>query len=41
LHRNCLIKPVVEGKIKGRRGRRHRQLLDDQKGKEEKTRKEK
>jgi hypothetical protein len=35
LHRNCLLKQVIEGKIKGemevtrRRGRRHRKLLDD------------
>jgi hypothetical protein len=35
LHRNCLIKQVVEGKIKGqievtrRRGRRRKKLLDD------------
>jgi len=31
LHRNCLIKPVVEGKR--RRGRRFKQLLDERKGK--------
>jgi len=35
LRRNCLLKQVIEGKIKGgievtgRRGRRHRKLLDD------------
>ena len=35
LHRNCLLKQVIEGKIKGemevtrRRGRRRRKLLDD------------
>jgi hypothetical protein len=35
LHRNCLLKQVIEGKIKGEmevtriRGRRHRKLLDD------------
>jgi hypothetical protein len=35
LRRNCLIKEVIEGKIKGemevtrRRGRRRKQLLDD------------
>ena len=35
LHRNCLLKQVNEGKIKGemevtrRRGRRHKKLLDD------------
>jgi hypothetical protein len=35
LHRNCLLQQVIEGKIKGgiemrgRRGRRHRKLLDD------------
>jgi hypothetical protein len=35
LRRNCLLKEVFEGKIKGRievtrrRGRRHKQLLDD------------
>jgi hypothetical protein len=35
LHRNCLIKHVVEGKIEGkrRRGRRRKQLLDEHKGK--------
>jgi len=35
LHRNCLIKPVVEGKIEGkrRRGRRLKQLLDEHEGK--------
>jgi hypothetical protein len=38
LHRNCLLKHVIEGKIdgrmevKGRRGRRCKQLLDDLKG---------
>jgi hypothetical protein len=35
LHRNCLLQQVIEGKIKGeievtgRRGKRHRKLLDD------------
>ena len=35
LHRNCLLQPVIEGKIKGgievtaRRGRKRRKLLDD------------
>ena len=35
LRRNCLLQRVIEGKIKGgievtgRRGRRHRKLLDD------------
>jgi hypothetical protein len=35
LHRNCLLKQVIEGKIKGeievtrRRGRRRKKLLDD------------
>jgi hypothetical protein len=35
LHRNCLLKHVIEGKIEGRikmtgrQGRRHKQLLDD------------
>jgi len=35
LRRNCLLKQVIEGKIKGeievtrRQGRRHRKLLDD------------
>jgi hypothetical protein len=31
LHRNCLIKHIIEGKILGTRmrGRRHMQLLDD------------
>jgi hypothetical protein len=35
LRRNCLLKQVIEGKIKGevevtrRRGRRHRKVLDD------------
>jgi hypothetical protein len=35
LCRNCLLRQVIEGKIKGgievtgRRGRRHRKLLDD------------
>jgi hypothetical protein len=35
LRRNCLLKHVIEGKIEerievmGRRGRRHKQLLDD------------
>jgi hypothetical protein len=38
LRRNCPIRQVIEGKIKpgmeviGRRGRRHRKLLDDLKG---------
>jgi hypothetical protein len=38
LRRNCLLKQVIEGKIKGeievtrRRGRRHKKLLDDLKG---------
>jgi hypothetical protein len=37
LRRNCLLKQVIEGKIKGeievtrRRGRRHRKLLNDRK----------
>jgi len=41
LHRNCLLKHIIEGKIVGRiemtgkRGRKHRQLLDDLK--EERT----
>ena len=35
LHRNCLLQRVIEGKIQGgkevtgRRGKRHRKLLDD------------
>jgi hypothetical protein len=35
LHRNCLLRQLIEGKIKegievkGRRGKRHRKLLDD------------
>jgi hypothetical protein len=39
LHRNCFLKHVTEGKLEGRiemtgrRGRRHKQLLDDLKGK--------
>jgi len=39
LRRNCLLKQVIEGKIKGemevtrRRGRRRRKLLDDRKDK--------
>ena len=39
LHRKCLLKQVIEGKIKGetevtrRRGRRRRKLLDDLKDK--------
>jgi hypothetical protein len=39
LHRNCLLKHVVEGKLEGRvdmtgrRGRRRKQLLDDLKEK--------
>ena len=38
LRRNCLLKQVIEGKIKGemevtrRRGRRRRKLLDDRRG---------
>jgi hypothetical protein len=38
LRRNCLLKQVIEGKIKGemevtrRRGRRRKKLLDDLKG---------
>jgi hypothetical protein len=38
LRRNCLLREVIEGKIKGgievtgRRGRRRRKLLDDLKG---------
>ena len=38
LHRNCLLKQVIEGKIKGemevrrRRGRRRKKPLDDLKG---------
>jgi hypothetical protein len=41
LRRNCLLKHVIEGKIKGRievmgrRGRRCKQLLDDLKEKED------
>ena len=41
LRRNCLLKQVTEGKIKGemevtrRRGRRRKKLLDDIKGKKE------
>ena len=36
LHRNCLLKQVIGGKIKwievtGRQGRRHRKLVDDAK----------
>ena len=37
LHRNCLLKHITEGKIQvmievmGRRGRRHKQLMDDHK----------
>jgi hypothetical protein len=40
LGRNCLLKHVIEGKIEGRigvtgrRGRRHKQLLSDLKGKD-------
>jgi len=35
LHKNCLIKPVVEGKIQGKRRRERirKQLLDEHKGK--------
>jgi hypothetical protein len=36
LHRNCLLKHVIKGKLEGstrRRGRRHKQLLDDLKEK--------
>jgi hypothetical protein len=39
LHRNCLLKQVIEGKLEGRiemtgrRGRRCKQLLDDLKEK--------
>jgi hypothetical protein len=36
MHRNCLLKHVIEGKIEGmerRRRRRRKQLLDDLKGK--------
>jgi hypothetical protein len=39
LRRNCLLKHVIEGKLRGkiemrdRGGRRHKQLLDDLKGK--------
>jgi hypothetical protein len=35
LYRNCLLKHVIEGKmhrrieVKGRQGRRHKQLIDD------------
>ena len=35
LHRNCLVKQIIEGKVKGqieltrRRGRRRKKLLDD------------
>ena len=35
LHRNCLLRRVIEGEVKGkievrgRRGRRHKKLLDD------------
>jgi hypothetical protein len=41
LRRNCLLKEVIEGEIEGRievtgrRGRRRKQLLDDNKGKRE------
>jgi hypothetical protein len=41
LRRNCLLQRVIEGKIKrglevtGRRGRRHRKLLDDLKERRE------
>jgi len=41
LRRNCLLKQIIEGKIKGemevvgRRGRRRRQLLDDLKERED------
>jgi hypothetical protein len=46
LCRNCLLKHVIEGKIKGeieetgREGRRRKQLLDDLKGKRGKTKEE-
>jgi hypothetical protein len=39
LHRNCLVRHVIEGKIEGRiqvtgrQGRRHKKLLDDLKEK--------
>jgi len=31
LHRNCLLKHIIEGKIEGtgRRGRRRKEILDD------------
>jgi hypothetical protein len=40
LHRNCLLKQVIKGKVEGRiemtgrRGRRRKQLLDDLKEKD-------
>jgi hypothetical protein len=35
LRKNCFLKHVIKGKIEGKeiRGRRHKQLLDDFKGK--------
>jgi hypothetical protein len=33
LRRNCVLKNIIEGKIEGRQGRRHKQLLVDFKGK--------
>jgi hypothetical protein len=35
LCRNCLLQRVIEGKVKGRRGRRRRKLLDDLKDRRE------
>jgi hypothetical protein len=37
VHRNCLLRHVTEGKIeeRRRRGRRHKQLLDDIKERED------
>ena len=41
VHRNCLLKQVIEGKVKGamevtrRRGRRRKKLLDDLKERED------
>jgi len=43
LYRNCLLKHVIEGKlvgrieVAGRRGRRHKQLLNDLKEKRDDT----
>jgi hypothetical protein len=40
LHRNCLLKHIIEGKVEGgievtrREGRRNKQLLNDTKGNE-------